>query len=273
MVTLPLSQLWLSPHIPTGRVPKVTPQRIDQVKDWGFLEPMVVRPVDENKYEILTRAEYYVLAGHLRIDRLEVQVREDLTEDQAKHIVQSQFLSVYMNPIEEAEWFEHQLKNREFQITQSELARKQGVSRSYVAKSLKLLSLPVSLREKIRNELFGAGQGRALFRLPTKLMQERAANHIIKYKLSVRASESYCNKLLDQSATKKVSSDHGLGPSISRAEPVMESTIDPDVVHLEQAVSEILGCGFRIEKGRAVIDYHDNLDILDGILEKIGYRG
>ena len=128
----------------------------ESISAHGLLQPLLVRPLP--------------LGGAL-IENLQ---REDLT------------------PLEEAEGYNVLMKEHNF--TQEEVAQSMGKSRPAIANALRLLKLPESIREMLREEQISAGHARALLTLENEEQMKAVAEEIIKKDLSVRQTEALCKK-------------------------------------------------------------------------------
>ena len=135
----------------------------ESISAHGLLQPLLVRPLPLGGYEIV--------AGERRYRACR---REDLT------------------PLEEAEGYNVLMKEHNF--TQEEVAQSMGKSRPAIANALRLLKLPESIREMLREEQISAGHARALLTLENEEQMKAVAEEIIKKDLSVRQTEALCKK-------------------------------------------------------------------------------
>ena len=97
-----------------------------------------------------------------------------------------------LTPLEEAEGYN--VLMREHGFTQEEIAQSMGKSRPAIANALRLLKLPESVRELLREDKISAGHARALLTLGTEEEMLAVADEIIKKDLSVRQTEALCKK-------------------------------------------------------------------------------
>ena len=231
-------------------IPKVSVADVEQMRDLGPIVPVSVRPTTAGQYEILAGAETWLCAQRLGQDKVPVFIVDDLDDEQAEQVRPMGG----QDPISEAEDFAEQLMRWEGakrgRITG--LARWLGLNRAYVAHALRLLRLPETIKDAVRQGRLSAGHARAVLRLPVN-DQVAAARRMMRNSMSVREAEALVR-----------------GENAGEDAPAR----NPDVVRLEHRVSELLGCDFRIseEEGTCTIDYVRNLEILDGVLEKIGYK-
>jgi len=212
-----------------------------------------VRPVEGGRYEILANAETWLCAQRLGQTKVPVFVVEDIDDEAANTITQK-----HHDPISEAEAFaEARLQWQGAKRGSiAGVARSAGLTRQYVWHSLHLLMLPDELKAAVREGKLSAGHARAVLRFKARKEQLSAAKRIIDDGMTVRQAESYArSKSLPSQSTQKGSRD-------------------PDIVRLERRITEHLGCEFKLDNhlGRCVINYHGELEVLEGVLEKMGYR-
>ncbi len=260
---LSLEKLHLSHRKPDGYVPRPTASLLERVKAYGPIEPVVVRPVANNQYEILANAETWVAAGRAGFREVPVTVRDDIDEHTARDIVQSHYGGTRENAIDEAKHFQDQLAafgghNRRGAV--GKLAGAIGRPRPYIAHSLRLLTLPPVVQELIEKGMLSAGQARPLVSISNRANQEKAAQTIIANKLTAREAEKLAGKIKNGETTTE---------SKQTSKSIEKSA---DTRRFERQVSEVIGAHFSLENGRAIIDYSGSLDVLQGIVERLGYR-
>ena len=224
------------------------------IRKQGVLQPIVVRPVSNNKYEIIAGERRWRATQIAGLDTIPAVVR-DVPDDAA--IAMSLIENIQrenLNPIEEAAAL--QRLQKEFGLTQQEVAESVGKSRTTVTNLLRLMSLSDSVKRMLEHGDLEMGHARALLSLTDEL-QIKAARSVVAKSLSVRQTESLVRKLLSE--------EQGKQPAISRN--------DPDIKVLEDSISEKLGTKVYVQanakgKGKLTIHYN-NLDELDGILAHI----
>lgn len=250
-----LERLVVSPARPDGV--SLTPSRelLASVRQVGVVVPLLVRSTPEGRYEILSDPQVWVAAGRLGLSQVPVVIRDDLPDARVRRIVALHYTEGRRNPMLEAEEFAAQFAEMEDtgHGSVSRLARRLGLSRSYVAHALRLLDLPVWVQDKIRAGRLSGGHARTLVSVPAP--QQRQLVHDIEHeRLSVRATEQRARALRE---------DGG--------QAYTQVTEDPDTRRLEADLTELIGSPFRLERGKVIIDYFDDLDVLQGILVRLGY--
>ncbi len=228
----------------------------DSIRAQGLVQPIVVRPVNGGRYEIIAGERRWRAAQLAGLQDVPVVVRD--IDDRAA-IAMALIENIQrenLNPLEEA----HALKRLidEFEMTHQQAAEAVGRSRTAVTNLLRLLELGEVATALVQQGELEMGHARALLALSGR-GQDEAARQVQAKNLSVRATERLVQKLLaagDDKAARK--------PGRRR---------DPDLVRLEQNLADRLGAPVQIQyndkgKGRLVISYN-SLDELDGILEHI----
>ena len=213
----------------------------DSIRAQGVVQPVVVRPVGDDAYELIAGAEH--IPAVVREVPDDVSVAMALIEN-----IQREDL----NPLEEATALRRLIDD--FNMTHQEAADAVGRSRAAVSNLLRLLELMQEVKDMIDLRRIEMGHARALLSLDDEL-QVQAAREVVRKRLSVRETENLVRRL-QQSKKQKG-----------------QRRIDPDVQRLQNRMSEELGARVRIQhqasgKGRLVISYN-SADEFDGILERL----
>lgn len=222
------------------------------IKEHGVLQPLLVRPLDNGKYELVAgerRLRASILAG---LERVPVVVR-DMDEPVAWEAALIENLQrENLNPIEEAAAYREMLDRHGY--TQEELAKKIGKSRAHVSNTVRILNLPEEIREMIADGKLTAGHARAILSIKDEEEQISLAHKIIGQGLSVRDSE--------QAGTEEI-----------RKRKVTQSIKDPNLLMAEQRFEEFLNTKVRVIKkksgGKIEVSFHDDEE-LNRIMEILG---
>ena len=219
----------------------------------GILQPILVRrhPDREGEYEIIAGERRWRAAQIAKLHEVPVIIKELNDADSLEVAIIENIQRHDLSPIEEAEAFQRLLQ--EFQYTQEKLSVNVGKSRSHVTNILRLLNLPASVQQLIRNGKLSAGAARTLI---TSDDPEGLARKIVEQGLSVRAAEKL--------ASKKPS---------RRARSSSPRSKDSDTLALEGDISAAIGLKVAIEHtdslgGKLLISY-DNLDQLDDVCRRL----
>lgn len=225
----------------------------DSILAQGVIQPISVRPVGDQRYEIIAGERRWRAAQLAGLDVIPVVIRE--VSDQAA-IAMALIENIQredLNPIEEAASL--QRLQREFDLTQQDVATAVGKSRSTVANLLRLMTLQADVQRLVEHGDLEMGHARALLGLEGS-NQSQAARTVVSKGLTVRQTEALVRHLL---AKKTV--------------PVAAKQIDPNIRHLQDDLSRRLGAPVQIQhsakgRGKLVLTYN-SLDELDGILSHI----
>ena len=158
----------------------------DSIQRYGMLQPILVRPYGLN-YQIVAGERRWRAARMLGLDEVPVIIREISDEETMEIALIENLQRENLNPLEEAEGYE-QLMER-FEMTQEDVAKCVGKSRSAVANSLRLLKLPREIRELVQGAALSAGHARALLAIRDPALQMDTAKRAADGKLTVRDIE------------------------------------------------------------------------------------
>ena len=223
------------------------------IKAQGLMQPIVVRPINSSKYEIIAGERRWRACQMAGLDSIPVIIK-DVPDDTA--IAMSLIENIQredLNPIEEATALKR--LQDEFELTQQEVADVVGKSRTTVTNLIRLMSLNPDVRISLEHGDLEMGHARALLALNGE-NQTKAAKTVIGKGMSVRQTEALVRRL--QKTPKNKSGKTGL---------------DPDIRQLQDGLSEKLGAEVLIQhtakgKGKVILKY-GSLDQLDGILNHI----
>ena len=224
------------------------------ISETGIIQPILVRK-NNSFYEIVAGERRWRAAQLAKIHEVPVLIKELTNEEVVKISIVENIQRVDLNPIEEANSY-HQLI-RDFGYTQEKVSSSLGKSRSYIANSLRLLSLPKSIIKYLEEGKLTSGHARALVGVKNS---EFLAKKIIEEGLSVRDIENIVKKGIDQSNNRIEKK-----PSIKK---------DVDTLNLEQDLKMALGLKTVIDhnentgRGSIKIKYRD-LEQLDEFCSKI----
>jgi ParB family chromosome partitioning protein len=230
------------------------PQALEElaasIRAQGLIQPIVVRPIGEGRYEIIAGERRWRAAQMAGLAEIPALVREVPDEAVIAMALIENIQREDLNAIEEAAAFAR--LQQEFGLTHERIADAVGKSRTTVTNIMRLLSLAPEVRDHLETRRLEMGHGRALLGLPLE-QQAAAAGEIQKHGWSVREAEALVRRMLAPAQTKR------------RA-----ANTSADVRKLEQELSESIGAAVSIEHGkgghgRLVIRYA-SLEQLDGLL-------
>ena len=224
------------------------------IKEQGIMQPIVVRPAGQNRYEIIAGERRWRAAQLAGLAEVPVVIRDVPDEAAIAMSLIENIQREDLNPIEEAIALARLQK--EFELTQQEVAQAVGKSRAAVANILRLMSLNSEVKKMLEYGDLEMGHARALLSL-NETDQLEVARMVTAKGLSVRQTESLVRRIQQQKQDG--------GKTTKR--------LDPNIKQLEDELSDRVGARVIIQcnakgKGKLVISYN-TLDELDGVLEHI----
>lgn len=255
--SLPLDRIGSGRYQPRTRMDEDSLAELAaSIKAQGVMQPILVRPIDAGRYEIVAgerRWRAALRAGLTEIPAL-VRVIPDQTALALSLIENIQRED--LNPIEEALGVKRLID--EFELTHEAAAQAIGRSRSAVTNLLRLTQLAPPVQALVLAGKLDMGHARALLSLPAA-QQATLAAKLVTEQLSVRDAERLVQVMLH--------------PGTSRGKRGSRRAANGDLARLESELAEALGAAVKIEPtrkgaGRLVIRY-SSLDQLDGILAKL----
>lgn len=176
----------------------------DSIKQHGLLQPLVVRPLPSGAYQIVAGERRWRACRMLGIDEVPVFIKE-LTDSQTMQIALIENLQrENLNPLEEAQGFRELMDN--YSMTQEDVAKTVGRSRSAVANSLRLLTLPSGAMQLLNAGEITAGHAKALLSIADESLVDDTARRAAKGELTVRDIEKIAaNHRKEANADKKKS--------------------------------------------------------------------
>lgn len=247
---VPIEHIRPNPRNPRKAFAEEELQELAQsIRDKGLLQPLVVRPSDDGAYEIVAGERRWRAAQLAAQHELPVLVRELSDAETLEIALIENIQRENLNPLEEARAFNELMEH--FSYTQQQLADAVGKSRSHIANTLRLLTLPASVRTYIEEGKLTAGHARTLVAsdAPHELAQQ-----IINLGLSVREAEG-------------LTRDKSSAPAKAKVEK------SADIRAFEKHLSEATGLRIDIqskthESGRLIIEYK-NFDQLEDISRRL----
>ena len=192
--TLPLREIEPDPGQPRKTFDDETLAELSaSIAEHGLLQPIAVRPKPSGGYLIVAGERRWRASRMAGLTEVPVIVK-DVTDEQAMELALVENLQREdLDPVEEAAGIRELMTRCD--LTQEQAARKLGKSRSALANSLRLLSLPETVLELLKSGFITIGHAKVVLGLPTPELQEEAAQMIADNQLNVRQAEALCKKL------------------------------------------------------------------------------
>lgn len=222
------------------------------IKQFGILQPIIVRPISEGKFEIIAGERRYRAAIEAGLTAVPVIIRPTTHSDSLVLALIENLQRENITPLESARAY--QRLSAEHGYSQDEIAARVGKARTTVSNTIRLLKLPSEILEGLDSGLISEGHARALLAIRSPAAQIAGYRRILSKDLSVRDTEQMAKPT----------------PEAGKAR---QRKVDPDVGALEERISEYLGAPVRITgglKSGAVAIRFFSPDDLERIVELIG---
>jgi ParB family chromosome partitioning protein len=227
----------------------------ESIKAQGVMQPIVVRPIGEGRYEIIAGERRWRATQIAGLDKIPAVIRDVPDEAAIAMALIENIQRENLNPIEEAVALKR--LQDEFELTHAEVAQAVGKSRTTITNLLRLIALSEEVKTLLEHGDLEMGHARALLTLDGET-QRAIARQIVAKGLSVRQTEALVRLHQEGRNSEKVKT---------------EVAVSADIRRLQNQLSDTLGAGVEIQhgakgKGKLVISYN-SLDELDGILGHI----
>lgn len=239
--------------------PEALEELAESIKAQGVMQPIVVRAIDKDRYEIIAGERRWRASQLAGLDHIPAIIRDVPDEAAIAMALIENIQREDLNPIEEAVALKR--LQDEFELTQLEVAEAVGKSRSAVTNLLRLIQLDDEVKTLLEHGDLEMGHARALLSLDTADQRQLARNVVAK-SLSVRQTEVMVRQFQQRvQAPKKTA----------------EATVtSPDIAKLEVSLSDKVGVPVTLShtakgRGKLVLSYN-NLDELDGILAHLQFE-
>jgi ParB family transcriptional regulator, chromosome partitioning protein len=236
----------------------------ESIKTQGVMQPILVRPIGGNRYEIIAGERRYRAARLAGLSEVPVLVRDVPDETAAVMALIENMQREDLNPLEEAQGLQRLVE--EFGLTHDQAAQAVGRSRSAASNLLRLLKLTPPVQQLLMAGDLEMGHARALLSLEAA-QQVMAAHEVVSRKLSVRDTEKMVTRLAQAAGPAKTNEAKGDSKS-------------GDVARLEEQLADKLGAHVTIrmqrktsrgQQGEIAIGF-GSLEELNGLLERLGAR-
>ena len=228
----------------------------ESIQAHGMLQPIVVRPLGDQRYQIVAGERRWRAAKRIGLSEVPVIIR-DLSDMEANQIALIENLQrENLNPIEEA--LGYQTLMQTYSMTQEEVARTVGRSRPAIANALRLLNLPAAVQELLEKGRITVGHAKALAAIHDEALLLQCAQRAAEDKITVREIE----QIAQRQDTEK---------------PAAAKQKTPDQIYFEEteiSLGNLLGRKVRVQggkkKGTLTLEFYDREDLqaLCRLLEK-----
>lgn len=229
------------------------------ISEVGFLQPIVVRELGADKYELVMGERRWRAAQSIGREYIPAIIRDTRDDAMLRDALLENIHRAQLNPLEEAAAYQQLLE--EFGATHEELARRIGRSRPQISNTIRLLNLPAPVQRRVAAGVLSAGHARALLGLEGATAQEELATRIVAEGLSVRATE----ELVTLAIAADAPAEHG--EKLRRPKPHA-----PALTDLADRLSDRFDTRVKVDigrsKGKITIEFAtvDDLERIVGII-------
>jgi len=255
--SLAIAQLQAGKYQPRTRMDEGALQELAaSIKTQGVMQPVLVRPVDGGRYEIIAGERRFRAAQLAGLDEIPVLVREVDDQAAAAMALIENMQREDLNPLEEAQGIARLISD--FNFTHEQAAGAVGRSRSAVSNLLRLVNLAGPVQTMLMAGDIDMGHARALLSVDNA-SQIVLATQVVAKRLSVRETEKLVARAIEE-----------LDAPAAAARQKEKSG---DIVRLEEELSDKLATPVAFKmgpkgKGQMIIDF-SNLDVLEGVLARL----
>ncbi len=213
---------------------------VHSLKETGLLQPVVVRPLGPDRYELVMGERRWRAAREAGFATIPAIVRSTGDDAMLRDALLENLHRAQLNALEEAAAYDQLLQD--FGCTHEELAARIGRSRPQISNTMRLLKLPGSVQRRVAAGVLSAGHARALLGLTEEVAQERLAGRIVAEGLSVRSVEEI---------VAIGEGDQGPAGNGGRSAARGRKPIAPKVAVLADRLSERFETRVKVDLGRA----------------------
>ena len=222
------------------------------IREHGLVQPLVVARIADDRYRIIVGERRWRAAQLAGLERVPAVVKETSDRGTLELALVENIQRADLNPLEEASAYQRLMQD--FGLTQQQVAERVGRSRVAVTNTLRLLSLPETLKRAVIEERITEGHARAILGLPERQAQLAVLERVEREGLSVRQTEELVRRLTEP------------------REPRRESHRPPDIQALEDDLRQALGTRVSLKPGkrggRIVIEYYSDEEF-QGLYERL----
>ncbi|MDD4955712.1 MAG: ParB/RepB/Spo0J family partition protein [Candidatus Omnitrophica bacterium] len=217
------------------------------IKEKGLIQPIVVRKLAEDSYEVVAGGRRFQAAKSLGLNELPTIIRELDDKDTFIFAITENLQRKDLNPIEEAEAFKRLIE--EFEFTYDDIAKFVAKDKTTIVNALRLFKLPKEIQEAVKKGIISRSQARTILALESEEDQRRIFNDILREGLPVREIE----KRVQRSTRKK-------------------KPADPFVAEVEDRLQKALGTKVSVfnkrnNRGKIIVEYY-SLEDLERIIKR-----
>lgn len=255
LAEVPVGQIGPNPRQPRDAMePAALAELAESIRTHGLIQPLVLTQAPAG-----AAVRYYLVAGERRwragqlagLRTVPAIIKEVSPQGMLELALVENLQRADLNPLEEAAAYQALVE--EFGLTQDVVAARVGKSRTAVANTLRLLRLPIKVKEAVIAGQISEGHARALLGLPSDDLIEQALGIVVERELNVRQTEELVRRLAHEAADASDDESNG------------EDEVSPETRHLESRFREALGTKVNLYRsrrgGRIVIHFYSEEEL------------
>jgi ParB family transcriptional regulator, chromosome partitioning protein len=253
VIKISIDRIKPNPNQPRKHIKEETLKELaESIKQKGIIQPIIVRE-KEGYYEIIAGERRWRAAQIAGLQEIPIVIRNDISELESLELALIENIQREdLNPIDLALAYNELIEK--YNLTQEELAKILGKSRSAIANTLRLLKLPEEIKNHIISGKLSEGHGRVLLALEDEKEMTRLANECIEKQLSVRELEEIIYFKSQEQIQEKIVSHE-----------TNQEKKNNDLVNIEEDLIEALGTKVIVKgslnKGKIIIEYYSREDL------------
>jgi ParB family chromosome partitioning protein len=270
---IPVADITPNPHQPRVHFDEESLIELaSSIAQIGVLQPILVRPIDDERYELIAGERRWRAAGRAGLATIPAIVR---TGDDLGSVEKALIENLHrqdLTPLEEAAAFQQLIED--FGLTHEQVADRIGKSRSAVSNTLRLLGLPPAVQHYLADGKLSAGHARALLGTPDRVLQEELARLIVEEGWTVRTVEEAVRNGGVLPTAEPAPPDNGPRPGSIDGAGLTPSTRlrPPGLLELEELLAGYLDTRVAVHmganRGKVAIEFAD-LEDLERIYRQI----
>ncbi len=173
----------------------------ESIREHGVVQPIVVRPIGGGKYELIAGERRWRACLRIEMEKIPAIIREyDDLEATAVALIEN-IQRENLNPLEEA--MAYKMLMEDFGLTQEDVSKRVGKSRPFVGNMVRLLTLPLDIKNLMVEGKISAGHARAMLTIEDKNQQLKLAGKIVDKQLNVRQTEKLVKAITEKKLARQ----------------------------------------------------------------------
>lgn len=218
----------------------------DSIRQYGMLQPILVRPYGM-VYQIVAGERRWRAANLLELEEVPVIIKEFSDQETMQIALIENLVREDLTPLEEAAGFRDLME--QYGMTQEEVAKSVGRSRSAVANALRLLQLPEEIRQMLETGSITAGHARALLAITDPVLQLEIAKKCAEGGMTVRAVEKFAAEITEKAE------------STSKKSRSTDQYYKEMALELTDRLQRKVSVTYGKKKGTLVLEFYDKEDL------------